>query len=69
MISSFFYEEKQMSRSIIAEYIMQEYKLKQAYSKKKRENCKEKNCKECKYLEICSENLCLNLKSIIQNGL
>lgn len=62
-----------MSRSIIAEYIMQEYKLKQAYSKKKRENCKEKNCKECKYLEICSdiegENLCLNLKSIIQNGL
>lgn len=46
-----------MSRSIIAEYIMQEYKRKQIYSKKKREKCKEINCKECKYFEICVDRI------------
>lgn len=46
-----------MSRSIIAEYIMQEYKRKQIYSKKKREKCKEKSCKECKYFEICVDKI------------
>lgn len=44
-----------MSRSIIANYIIQEYKLKQAYAKKKRENCKEKQCIECKYFKVCSD--------------
>lgn len=62
-----------MSRSIIANYIMQEYKLKQAYAKKKREKCKEKQCIECKYFNVCSdiegESSCLDLKSIIQNGI
>lgn len=62
-----------MSRSIIANYIMQEYKLKQTYAKRKRENCKEKQCVECKYFKVCSDiegdSSCLDLKSITQNGI
>ena len=46
---------KQMSRSMLSDYIMQEYRLKQKYAKKKRENCKEKQCKDCKYFDVCND--------------
>lgn len=46
-----------MSRSMIAEYIMQDYKLKQKYKNKQRQNCKEKKCNECKYFNICVERV------------
>ena len=47
-------EQKQMSRSMLSDYIMQEYRLKQKYANRKRENCKEKQCKDCTYFDICS---------------
>lgn len=46
-----------MSRSMIAEYIMQDYKLKQRYKNKQRQNCKGKKCDECKYFNICVERV------------
>lgn len=56
-IFTFFTEEKQMSRSIIADYIDKEYRLKQSYQKKQRQNCKDKKCDECKYFNICVERV------------
>ena len=52
-----FYGGKQMSRSIIADYIDKEYRLKQSYQKKQRQNCKDKKCDECKYFNICVERV------------
>lgn len=43
-----------MSRSYIADSIMNEYYRQKYYAKRKREKCKDKKCTECKYIDICT---------------